>query len=47
MSSTSIPHRIDHRSHDLTSISMLDSLIATALLCLAIWSLIVLTILAT
>ncbi|MEM7747261.1 MAG: hypothetical protein AAF346_03350 [Pseudomonadota bacterium] len=37
----------ERRSHDLTTISMVDSLVMTGLLCAAIWALIAVTILAT
>lgn len=47
MSLTPPLRHFEKRSHDLTTISILDNLVATALLCLAIWLLIALTILAT
>ena len=47
MSSTPIVRNTDSRSHDLTTISMLDSLLVCGLLCAVIWSLITVTILAT
>ena len=39
MSSTPILRDSDSRSHDLTTISMVDSLLVTGLLCAVIWSL--------
>ncbi len=47
MSLTPILRDKESRSHDLTTISMVDSLVVTGLLCTAIWALIALTILAT
>lgn len=47
MSSLLIVRRSISPRHDLTTISMFDSLLATGLLCIGIWSLIAVTILGT
>ena len=47
MSSIPILRQFESGRHNLTTISVFDSLVVSGLLCIAIWSLIALTILGT